>query len=105
VPEDTALCLYRITQEALQNVIKHSGAQHARVDLSGDAGAMSLSVVDDGVGFDPSQAVGGGSLGLISMRERLRLVGGEMTLDSRPSKGTRIEVRVPMKAADREERR
>src|SRR5262249_47577565 len=78
IPEDMALCLYRIVQEALGNVLKHSGARHARVELSGSATAISLQIVDDGVGFDPKSADGKGGLGLISMRERLRPVSGEI---------------------------
>ena len=98
IPRDTALCLYRITQEALRNVIKHSGARHARVELRGSPDAVWLRVADDGSGFDPESATGTGGLGLISMRERLRLVGGEIAVDSRPSGGARIEVRTPLEA-------
>jgi PAS domain S-box-containing protein len=100
VPEpiaaDTGLCLYRIVQEALRNVIKHSGAQRADVELSGDADAICLRIADDGVGFDPKSADGHGGLGLVSMRERLRLVHGEIAINSVPSRGTRVEVRVPV---------
>jgi PAS domain S-box-containing protein len=103
IPEDAALCLYRIVQEALQNVIKHSGAQRAGVELSGSANAICLRVVDDGAGFDPSSVRGKGGLGLVGMRERLHLVGGAMAIDSRPWGGTRIEVRVPLDAADQSE--
>jgi PAS domain S-box-containing protein len=99
LPEDTALCLYRIVQEALRNVIKHSEARQAEVELSGGADTLCLRIVDDGTGFDLRAADHGGGLGLVSMRERLRLVGGEMAIDSRPSAGTRIEVRVPVDAA------
>jgi PAS domain S-box-containing protein len=96
IPEDTALCLYRIVQEALRNTIKHSGAQHAGVELSGSADAISLRVADDGTGFDLGPVDGKGGLGLVSMRERLHLVHGTITIDSRPSGGTRIDVRVPL---------
>ena len=96
LPDDTALCLYRIAQEALRNVIKHSGARHARVDLGGDAGGVSLRIADDGAGFDPATGDGKGGLGLVSMRERLRLVGGAIAIDSRPSTGTRIDVHAPL---------
>ena len=98
LPEDTALCLYRIVQEALRNVIKHSGARHVEVELVGSAGAIGLRVADDGIGFEPRSADGKGRLGLVSMRERLRLVGGEIAIDSRPSGGTRIDVHVPLSA-------
>jgi PAS domain S-box-containing protein len=96
IPEDTALCLYRIVQEALRNTIKHSGARHATVELSGSGETICLRIDDDGTGFDAGSADGHGGLGLISMRERLHLVGGAITIDSRPSGGTRIDVQVPL---------
>ncbi len=99
LPEDTALCLYRIAQEALRNVIRHSGARHARVELEEDGGAVCLRVEDDGAGFDTGLVPGKEGLGLVSMRERLRLVHGEVAIDSRPSGGTRVAVRVPLPAA------
>jgi signal transduction histidine kinase len=98
IPADTALCLYRIAQEALSNVIKHSGARQARVELRGGPEAVFLSIADDGSGFDPGSVAGKGGLGLVGMRERLRLVGGQISVDSRPSGGTRIDVRTPMVA-------
>ncbi len=96
IPTDTALCLYRVAQEALRNVIKHSGARHARVELRGSPDAVHLMVADDGSGFDPGAAVGKGGLGLVSMRERLRLVGGEINVGSRPSGGARVDVCTPL---------
>ena len=103
VPEDMALCLYRIVQEALQNVIKHSSARRAAVELRGDTATLCLRVVDDGRGFDPGLVDDlDGGLGLVSMRERLRLVRGTITIDSRPAAGTRIEVRVPLSCTDLE---
>jgi signal transduction histidine kinase len=99
IPADTALCLYRVVQEALQNAIKHGGARHARIDLSGEDGGVSLRIADDGVGFDPAKAERKGGLGLVSMRERLHLVGGVIAVESGPSAGTRIDVRVPLGTA------
>ena len=96
IPDDTALCLYRIAQEALRNVIKHSGARHARVELSGSEDGVPCGSPMTGPGSTPASADGKGGLGLVSMRERLRLVGGEIVIDSRPSGGTRIDVRVPL---------
>jgi PAS domain S-box-containing protein len=96
IPEDTALCLYRIVQEALRNVIKHSAAHRAHVDLDQSADTLCLRIADDGTGFDPAKIPGGSGLGLVSMRERLRLVRGQIAIDSRPSCGTRIDVRVPL---------
>jgi signal transduction histidine kinase len=96
ITDETALCLYRIVQEALSNIIKHSGAGHAHVELSGDEGVVSLRIVDDGAGFDCGTSESKEGLGLVSMRERLRLVGGAIAIDSRPSAGTRIDVHVPL---------
>src|SRR5262249_32846436 len=101
IPDDTVLCLYRIAQEALRNVARHSGARYARVELGGGGDGVSLRIVDGGVGFDPGAADGNGGLGLLSMRERLRLVGGAIAIDSRPSAGTRIDVHVPLGATFR----
>jgi signal transduction histidine kinase len=96
LPAGAALCLYRIVQEALRNVIRHSGTNQATVELCGAGGMVVLRVADDGVGFDPVATNGG--LGLVSMRERLHLVGGEIKIDSRPSGGTRIDVHIPLTA-------
>src|SRR5262245_706038 len=98
MPPEAALCLYRIAQEALANAIKHSGAQHVRVDLSGRADSISLHIVDDGAGFDPSPTQAKSGLGLVSMRERVFSVGGELAIDSRPSGGTRLQVHIPLSA-------
>ncbi|WP_422931530.1 ATP-binding protein [Singulisphaera sp. PoT] len=96
VPADTALSLYRIAQEALHNVIKHSGTRQARVELFGDEGGVSLRIVDHGAGFESDTLDGKEGLGLVSMRERLRLVGGEIRINSRPGAGTQIDVHVPL---------
>jgi len=96
VSNEVALCVYRITQEALQNVIKHSGANHAKVDLAADGPELHLIVADDGCGFDPKIVQGNGSLGIVSMRERARMVRGQISVQTRPGEGTRIEVRVPI---------
>jgi len=96
IPEDTALCLYRIVQEALRNVIKHSRAHRANVELHQSQDALCLRIDDDGTGFDPPMVHGRGGLGLVSMRERLHLVRGQIAIDSQPSRGTRIDVRVPL---------
>ncbi len=99
--DDAVLFLFRITQEFLQNVIKHSAAHHAVVELTGDAASIRLRVVDDGNGFDPAALDATAGLGLISMRERLRLVQGEFAIDSiRPAAGTRIEVMRAVSAAE-----
>lgn len=88
---DLTLALYRVVQEALKNAITHSDAREVRVHLEGRGGALFLSIVDDGVGFDVETALGEG-LGLISMRERLDPVGGALTIKSIRGAGTRIEI-------------
>lgn len=98
VAPELALCLYRVTQEALQNVVKHSGATRAIVTLIGAGHEMFLSVVDGGAGFQVEAAQGKGTLGLVSMRERARLVQGQLIVTSRPGGGTRVELRVPLPA-------
>lgn len=96
IPQDPAVCLYRLVQEGLRNAVKHSGARQARVDLSASADAVSLLISDDGIGFDRKLIQGKEGLGLVSMRERVFHLGGEITIDSRPSNGTQIDVRLPL---------
>jgi PAS domain S-box-containing protein len=96
IPKEVTLCLFRITQEALRNVVKHSGAAEAAVALSGSDGRIDLCISDSGAGFNPESAKGVAGLGLISMRERLRLVGGHLSIESEPSHGTRIRVSIPL---------
>lgn len=103
IPQDPAVCLYRLVQEGLRNAVKHSGARHARVDLRGSADAVSLRISDDGIGFDRKLVHAKEGLGLVSMRERVFHLGGEITIDSRPSNGTQIDVRLPL-ATDQAER-
>ena len=93
-PELT-LCVFRIVQEALQNANKHGGATRIAVRLSHGAKGLTLSIVDDGSGFDVSACWGKG-LGLISMKERLEAVGGRMEIRSKPGAGTSVEVIVPI---------
>jgi PAS domain S-box-containing protein len=100
VPQDTGLCLYRIAQEALHNVAKHSRATATRVDLVKDDGELRLTIDDDGVGFDPKATRANASLGLVSMGERARFVHGRLSVESHAGKGTRVEVHVPMSSAD-----
>ena len=97
LPKEIALCLFRILQEALQNAVKHSGARHFQVKLVARSEAIYLSVVDSGHGFDPAGEAASRGLGLVSMRERARMIDGELTIESRPSGGTTIHVRAPLK--------
>jgi signal transduction histidine kinase len=96
IPEDVTLCLFRIVQEALRNVVKHSEGTEAKVELSGHGDRIDLCISDSGAGFNPEHAKAETGLGLISMRERLRLVRGHLSVESEPSHGTRIRVRVPL---------
>jgi len=100
VPKDVTLCFFRIAQEALRNVVKHSGSTEAEVELAGSADGMELCISDSGHGFDVESVKGVAGLGLISMRERLRLVGGQLSIESEPSRGTRIRARIPRVAID-----
>jgi signal transduction histidine kinase len=98
VPEslssDEALCLYRIAQEALQNIAKHSHSKTAWVHLTGAPQELRLCIWDEGIGFDTESPQRG--LGLVSMRERLRLVGGSLRISSRAPSGTQIDATVPL---------
>jgi PAS domain S-box-containing protein len=96
VPHESAICLYRVAQEALHNVVKHSRARRAGVELRLCDGAIRLIVADFGQGFVPAATTGESGLGLASMRERLRLVNGQFTIESEPGRGTRLEARVPL---------
>ena len=96
VPKEISLCLFRVLQETLQNAVKHSGVRHFIVDLRGTAGEIQLTVSDMGAGFDPRDALNRRGLGLISMRERLQLVKGEISIKSQPGGGTTIYARVPL---------
>ena len=92
---EVALCLYRVCQEALQNVVKHAGVNRAVVLLSASGGELHLNIKDDGLGFDLAARAGLGSLGLVSMRERVRLVRGEIEWETQPGYGTVVRARVP----------
>jgi len=98
LPKDISLALYRVLQEALQNAIKYSGVRAFCVELAGDKDEARLTIVDHGAGFDPHSLNGHHGLGLISMRERMRLVHGEFEVDSKLGYGTTIRVRVPVPA-------
>ena len=100
VPKEISLCLFRVLQETLQNAVKHSGVRHIKVDLRGTEGEIQLTVSDLGVGFDPQDAIHRRGLGLISMRERMQLVSGEISIKSQPGNGTTIHARVPFKGTD-----
>jgi PAS domain S-box-containing protein len=96
ISKDVALCLFRITQEALNNVVKHSHVKAARAELFGNDNQLLLRIEDAGSGFDPAIRGRDTGIGLVSMRERLRLVGGKLSVRSAPGRGTEIVAQVPM---------
>jgi len=91
-----ALGVLRVIQEAIDNAGKHSRAKQIRVEVQGLRAEIQLQVIDDGIGFDVEEAPLAAGLGLVSMRERIRLAGGQFTLVSKPGEGTRISATVPL---------
>jgi PAS domain S-box-containing protein len=96
VPQEIALCLFRVLQEALQNAAKHSGVRHFHVDLRETSDKIQLIVRDSGSGFDYQEALKTRGLGLTSMAERVKLVRGRLSIDSQPQRGTIVRVSVPL---------
>jgi NarL family two-component system sensor histidine kinase LiaS len=89
------VCLFRIAQEALRNASRHGRARRASVSLTRQNTHLTLTVADDGDGFDLARVRTNGGLGLVSIEERARLLEGEAAVRSAPRQGTTIEVRVP----------
>jgi two-component system sensor histidine kinase UhpB len=102
LPPEVEVVAYRVVQEALTNIGKHSRANYVSVTLTREPDALSVAVSDDGVGFDASAGAvqRDGGLGLFGMRERLALVGGTLHIDSRPGCGVRLRARIPFHAGD-----
>jgi len=96
VPPEISLCLFRVLQEALHNAAKHSGVRHFDVILRGASDRIELTVRDAGLGFDSMIARNGRGLGLVSMEERMQLVKGTFSIESRPQQGTTIRAGVPL---------
>jgi signal transduction histidine kinase len=96
VPDNISLCLFRVLQEALHNGAKHSGVSYMEVYLRGFPNEIQLTIRDRGAGFDPEVVMKRSGLGLISIRERVGLVGGAFSIISKPQAGTEISVRVPI---------
>jgi signal transduction histidine kinase len=96
LPADTALCLFRVAQEALRNAARHARASAVMVFLAPRGGGLQLAVCDDGSGFDPASHRQSPSLGIQSMRERVRLTGGELDIESTPGHGTTVVAWVPL---------
>jgi PAS domain S-box-containing protein len=95
LPFEIGVCLFRVLQEALHNIVKHSGVKRVDVRLTEHSNQIHLRVSDSGKGFDLESTMQGKGLGLTSMRERVRLVNGTIAIESKPMGGTTIEVRVP----------
>jgi signal transduction histidine kinase len=94
---EVSLCLFRVLQEGIQNAIKHSGSQRFEVSFSlTPSGMICLTVHDSGIGFDPVEALKGRGLGFVSMKERLHLVGGELSIQSQRGTGTTIHACAPL---------
>ncbi len=98
LPKEIALCLYRVAQAALHNVAKHAQASSASITLDGSPGFIEMVIADSGKGFDPSSEQTG--LGLASMRERVRILNGSISISAKPGEGTRISVRLPLPGSE-----
>jgi PAS domain S-box-containing protein len=96
LPLDVGICFFRVLQESLHNAVKYSGAKRVEVQLAEDSNEVHLIVRDSGRGFDIQEARQGNGLGLTSMQERVRLVSGTISIESKPMGGTIIHVRVPV---------
>lgn len=97
---DVSLGLFRVMQEAMHNIAKHSQASKIDVELIGTPQSLHLTITDNGVGFSPKAPHAKSGLGLTSMRERLHLLGGRFTIVSKPGRGTRVEATVPLVKAN-----
>jgi PAS domain S-box-containing protein len=97
LPPEVALCLFRVAQEALNNVLRHSRVKQASVEATQDREMICLKITDSGIGFDPTASAAG--IGLTSMRERLRMINGELIVRSAPGKGTQISAEVKLAQA------
>ncbi len=99
IPPEVSLCLFRVLQQALQNAAKHSGVKRFDVRIWGTPAEIHLTVSDLGNGFDVQEALKGRGIGLSSMKERIRLLAGELSIDSQPKCGTTIRARVPFRSS------
>jgi signal transduction histidine kinase len=97
IDPETATALFRIFQETLTNVARHAGATEVSVRLANEDGNLTLEVRDNGKGIDAGQLSFGSSLGILGMRERALLLGGELDINGAPGKGTTIRVRIPQR--------
>ena len=103
LPAELGLSLFRVLQEAMHNAVKHSGVKRIEVQLSQDASEVHLIITDQGIGFDVHEAMQKSGLGLVSMRERVRLLKGTIAIESKPMYGATVHVRVPLQSDHRSE--
>lgn len=96
IPNSLEDVLYRVTQEALSNITRHASASQIQVSVLEGQQQITLSVTDNGRGFDPAQVTGNGHFGLVSIRERTRAIGGQMVMESEPGRGTTLQLVLPM---------
>jgi signal transduction histidine kinase len=92
--DDVKVCLYRLVQEALTNAARHSGAKHAKVSIVQNEGTNRVQITDDGIGFSPERLRG---MGILGMEERVKRLGGSLTIESAPGKGTTVLAELPVK--------
>ncbi|MCS6993227.1 MAG: HAMP domain-containing protein [Anaerolineales bacterium] len=97
LPVEIETAIYRIVQESLTNVARHAGARSVSVLVERRGGDVIALIEDDGCGFDPAQSPGERRLGLAGMRERAELLGGQLTVESQPGRGTSIHVQIPIR--------
>jgi signal transduction histidine kinase len=95
LPSEVALCLFRVAEESLTNIAKHSQARSATIHVAGALDGIHLQIEDAGTGFDMAAVESRAGLGFVSMQERLRVLHGTIHVDSAPSRGTRIDAWVP----------
>jgi two-component system sensor histidine kinase UhpB len=101
VTDDVAIVVYRVIQESLTNIARHSGASAAQVHLNGSNGLVTARVVDNGIGFSRTDgAASAESFGILGMRERIKGLGGKFNIDSRPGEGTEISFEIPLTATE-----
>jgi signal transduction histidine kinase len=93
LPDEYKICVYRLVQEALNNAVRHSKARNAKVRVSGGAAGIEIEVSDDGRGFDPQRTRG---LGILGMEERVKRLGGSLTVQSTPGQGTVVKAELPL---------
>jgi len=98
VPRDAAICVYRIVQEGLRNIVKHAGVKDATVSVMRGGDRLQLTIADAGRGFEVERVSANGGLGLLSMEERARAAGGSLTITSARGRGTRLQVQLPVRA-------